>query len=94
MLTVPKNDVFAFAAATLWLPLLMVAAPWLLRRSVALPELVALLGMVCLSLSLVLLYNGARHLLERRLRPADLLWLAAYGAGAVLYLQLSRLLAA
>jgi hypothetical protein len=81
-----------YATVLLWLPLVMAGGSWLLSRSVAAPLFIAYLGLLCLVVSLGLFWVGVVQLLRRRLRVADLLWLGLYGAGALLYTQLTNAL--
>lgn len=81
-----------YATGLIWLPLVMAGGSWLLARTVAAPLLIAYLGLFCLVVSLVLFWMGIAQLLRRRVRVADLLWLGLYGAGAVLYTQLTSAL--
>jgi hypothetical protein len=78
------------AVGLLWLPLVMAGGSLLLARAVAAPAFIAALGLGCVLLSLVLLWVGVAGLLRRRVWVADLLWLGAYGAGALLYAQLAH----
>lgn len=82
-----------WATALIWVPLVMAGGSWLLARAIAAPAFLAGLGLACLGLSLVLLWVGVAQLVRRRVRVADLLWLALYGAGELLYGQLTRALA-
>lgn len=81
-----------YATALLWLPLVMAGGSWLLSRSVAAPLFIAYLSLFCLVVSLGLFWVGVVQLLRRRLRVADLLWLGLYGAGVLLYTQLTNAL--
>ncbi|WP_337868653.1 hypothetical protein [Meiothermus sp.] len=81
-----------YATLLLWLPLVMAGGSWLLSRGVAAPLFMAYLSLFCLVVSLGLFWVGVVQLLRRRLRVADLLWLGLYGAGALLYTQLTNAL--
>lgn len=81
-----------YATLFLWLPLVMAGGSWLLSRGVAAPLFIAYLSLFCLVVSLGLFWVGVVQLLRRRLRVADLLWLGLYGAGALLYTQLTNAL--
>jgi len=74
----------------LWLPLVMAGGSLLLTKAVAVPALIAALGLLCIFVSLTLLWVGVVQLLRRSLRVGDLIALAVYGIGAVLYSQLAR----
>ncbi len=78
-----------YATGLLWLPLVMAGGSLLLTRAVAAPLFIAYLSLFFLVASLVLFWVGIAGLLRRRLRVADLLWLGLYGAGALLYTQLT-----
>ena len=82
-----------WAAALIWLPLVMAGGSWLFARSIAAPAFVAALSLTCLGLSLALLWVGIAQIVRRRVRVADLFWLSLYGVGAILYSQLTRALA-
>ncbi len=81
-----------YATGLLWLPLVMAGGSMLLTRAVVAPLFIAYLSLFCLVASLVLFWVGIAGLLRRRLRVADLLWLGLYGAGALLYTQLTGVL--
>lgn len=78
------------ALALIWLPLVMAGGSLLLARSVVAPAFIALLSLTCLFASLVLLWLGIFQIIKRQVRVGDLVVLALYGIGAVLYSQLLR----
>lgn len=78
------------AVVLIWLPLVMAGGSLLLARSIVAPAFIALISLACLVASLVLLWVGIFQIVKRRVRVGDLVVLALYGIGALLYSLLIR----